>query len=80
MTYKHLAILALLFAGCNTTSGELPPDGAPPKTVRFVTVQHDSHWWIYSIGDSRHFVHHPDCPCSKHRRPLLQDAERQSVD
>jgi hypothetical protein len=76
---KRIALLLVMLVGCTPGGGEMPPDGIPTKTVNFVTVQHDKHWWIYSVGQSLPFVHHPDCPCQKHRRPLLQADGEQPV-
>ena len=31
-----------------------------------LTVKHDGHWFIITRGSgSQHFMHHPDCPCTK---------------
>lgn len=77
---RSLALIAILFAGCDAVGLHRKADESPSASIHFFTVQHDNHWWIYTRGDARHFVHHPDCPCQKHRRPLLQDGDVQSVD
>jgi len=64
-------LLCLCLFGCDSFDPKPHPsdmpDG-PPVTIRMATVQHDGHWWIYTHGESRFFVHHPDCPCTKRRR------------
>jgi len=35
---------------------------SPSAAWGMQTVTHDNHLWVESI---HHFVHHPDCPCSK---------------
>lgn len=62
-------LVVLVVAGCEQPSPKPhPSEVPPPATSRMTTVLHDGHWWIYTNGESRYFVHHPDCPCARRRR------------